>query len=312
VRVAADDVIRVVRELLSVVPAGCSWLLPVTAPDGTVADFRIAAASGDEHDLYHRGVRRVDERLTDLYPSMVGGPLWQLYLDVQRTGEPGRLADFQYEEKRSGFVQRSLFDVTVRPVLGGLLVWWQRLDEHQRRLERTELLGNLGWSEFDLRTGLSEWSPGMYRVFGRDPALGPMSRGEQAAALLAEDRGISETAWQTLDSGAPSDVTVRFRVGGGVKYLRVLSDLVTDGSGTPLKINAVVQDVTARENSRTAIERLSDQLQTNRMTALAEHRLAGKLQQLIQPVQRDPLSLPGLQVMVSYLPAESATQMGGD
>jgi len=48
------------------------------------------------------------------------------------------------------------------------------------------------------------------------------------------------------------------------------------------------------------------------MTALAEHRLAGQLQQLIQPVQRDPLSLPGLQVMVSYLPAESATQVGGD
>jgi serine phosphatase RsbU (regulator of sigma subunit) len=300
--VAADDVIPVVREILSVVPAGCSWLLPVTEPDGTIA----------EHDLYHRGVRRVDERLTELYPSMVGGPLWRLYLDVHRTGEPGRLADFEYEEKRSGFVQRSLFDVTVRPVLGGLLVWWHRLDEHQRRLERTELLGNLGWSEYDLTTGISEWSPGMYRVFGRDPALGPMSRAEQAAAMLSEDRGLSETAWQTLDSGSASDVTVRFRVGGTVKHLRILSDLVTDASGTPLKINAVVQDVTVRENNRTAIERLSDQLQSNRMTALAEHRLAGQLQQLIQPVQREPLRLPGLQVMVSYLPAESAVQVGGD
>ena len=90
-------------------------------------------------------------------------------------------------------------------------MWWQRVDEHQRRLESTELLGSLGWAEYDLITGRSDWSPGMYRIFERDPALGPMSRAEQAAAILPEDRGIAETAWQTLDSGAASDVTVRFR-----------------------------------------------------------------------------------------------------
>ncbi|GAB3830248.1 hypothetical protein [Dactylosporangium cerinum] len=68
-------------------------------------------------------------------------------------------------------------------------MWWQRVDEARRRLERTELLGSLGWAEYDLVTGRSEWSPGMFRIFERDPALGAMSRSEQAAALLADDRG---------------------------------------------------------------------------------------------------------------------------
>ena len=93
-------------------------------------------------------------------------------------------------------------------------------------MERTELLGSLGWVEYDLITGRSDWSPGMYRIFERDPALGPMSRAEQQARRCCpRTGGWRETAWQTLDSGATSDVTVRFRIGDRVKHLRILSDV---------------------------------------------------------------------------------------
>ena len=308
----ADDVAPVVQKILSVVPSGCSWLRPVIGAGGAVTDFRIAAASGDQHDLHRRGATRAGELISDLYPSIVGGPLWQLYLEVLRTGVAAEQTDFAYAETRAGVVARAQFDVRVHPMFDGLLVWWQRLDETRRRLAKTELLGSLGWAEYDLRSGLSEWSPGMYRIFERDPELGPMSRAEQSAAVVAEDHGVRETAWQTLDSGSASDVTVRFQAGATVKHLRILSDVGTDADGTPLKINAVVQDVTARLDSRSAIEQLSDQLRTRETTALAEHRLAGQLQHLIQPVPREPLDLPGLEVMVGYLPAESAVQVGGD
>jgi serine phosphatase RsbU (regulator of sigma subunit) len=301
----------VVREILAVVPAGCSWVLPVPDGAGRVADFRIAAVSGVESDVHGRGTARVGALLTELYPSIVGGPLWRLYHEVLATGEPGELRRFRYQERAGGGTE-ALFDVSVHPVRGGLLVWWQRLDEDQRRLERTELLGNLGWAEYDLRTGRSKWSPGMYRIFDRDPALGPLSRTEQAKMLVPADAGLSEAAWQTLDSGATSDVTVRVRTAGTVKYLRILSDVARAADGVPLKVCAVVQDVTARVDSRTEIERLGDQLRTREITALAEHRLAGQLQNLIQPVPREPFALPGLQAAVSYLPAERAVQVGGD
>jgi len=310
--VADEAVQAVVRQILAVVPAGCSWLLPEIAEDGSVIDFRVAATSGDVQDIYGRGTSRINELLSELYPSIVGGRLWQIYLEVLRTGEPGEMGEFRYEEKRSGVVAHSMFSVSVHRVLDGLLVWWQRLDEDRRRLEITELLGSLGWAEYDLTTGTSQWSPGIYRIFERDPALGPMSRAAQAAALLPDDRGLSEVAWQTMDSGSASDVTVRFHAGSAVKRLRVLSDVVSDANGTPLKINAVVQDVTARESSRTAIQRLNDRLRTREITALAEHRLAGQLQNLIQPVPAAPFPLPGLEVMVGYLPAESALRVGGD
>lgn len=310
---AADDgIATVVREILAVIPAGCTWLLPVHADDGRVVDFEIAAVSGQGRDIYGRGAARMHGRVSELYPNMVDGPLWLLYHRVFAGGEPGELANFRYEEQRAGVVTESLFDVSVHRVLGGLLIWWQRLDEGQRRLEHTELLGSLGWAEYDLTTGRTEWSPGMYRIFERDPARGPLSRAEQAAMMIADDHGLGETAWQTLDSGAASDVTVRFQAGSSVKYLRILSDLARDADGTPIKIYAVVQDVTTRVNSRTAIEQLNESLRSREMTALAEHRLAAQLQNLIQPVPREPFALAGLQATVSYLPAESTVQVGGD
>jgi serine phosphatase RsbU (regulator of sigma subunit) len=310
--VSEDAVTYAIRQVLSVVPAGCSWLLPISDETGEVVDFEVAAASGSGNDIYRRGTDRIDQRLSRLYPTIVGGHLWRLYLQVLRTGEPGGISEFRYEEKQAGVVPRSLFDVTVHPVLGGLLVWWQRLDEDRRRIERTEQLGNLGWAEHDLVTGESTWSNGMYRLFERDPALGPMTRAEQAAAIDPEDRGLAEAAWLTMEGGGVSDVTVRFRIGSTVKHTRILSDVVSDAGGRPLKVHAVVQDVTAREQTRDAIERLSDQLRTRELTALAEHRLAAQLQHMIQPVPAEPLHLPGLEVMVGYLPAESAIRVGGD
>ncbi|GAA1833277.1 hypothetical protein GCM10009682_59600 [Luedemannella flava] len=310
---SADRRAAIVQEILSVIPAGCTWLLPVTDEAGQVVDFRVAAASASGRDVYGRpGTQRVDAYLSRLYPSMVDGPLWQVYQKVLADGEPAELSDFRYREQRTGVVSEAQFTVSVQRVLDGLLVWWQRVDEDQRRLDRTETLGSLGWAEYDLIAGRSDWSPGMYRIFARDPDLGPASRAEQNAAILPEDRGLAEAAWQTMDSGATSDVTVRFALGGRVKYLRIISDVARDSDGTPLKVYAVVQDVTAREDSRTAIERLSETLRSREVTALAEHRLAGQLQNLIQPVPREPFALAGLQAIVSYLPAESATRVGGD
>ncbi|GIF16814.1 PP2C family protein-serine/threonine phosphatase [Actinoplanes teichomyceticus] len=302
----------VVRELLAAVPAGCTYLVPISGEDGAIIDFRVAATSDQIHDIYGRGTQRVDSRLSKLYPSMVDGPLWRLYLEVMRTGTSATMDEFRYDETRPGVVAESRFEISVRRVLNGLLVWWTRVDEHRRRLESTELLGSLGWTEYDLVTGRVDWSPGMYRIFEREPADGPLSRTEQAAAILAEDRGISETAWQTLDLGATSDVTVRFRIGAGVKHLRILSDMARDAQGRPVKIYAVVQDVTARVASRTEIERLSDEVRVGQLSAVAQQRVARQLQQMIQPVPAGTFELAGLEAMVSYLPAESAVQVGGD
>ncbi|GIJ45183.1 hypothetical protein Val02_20690 [Virgisporangium aliadipatigenens] len=301
-----------IRELVAVLPAGCTWLRPVTGADGAIADFRLVAVSAQEGDVYGRGTTRAGRLLTELYPDIAGSVLWDMFCRTARDGVPGGPTEYRHVESRAGVVADSRFEVSTHPVLGGVLLWWHRLDEAQRRLENTEALGNLGWSEFDLTSARVSWSPGMYRIFERTTEQGPLPRTEQAAMMEPDDRGLAEAAWQGLDSDGASDVTVRFRIAGGVKHLRIISEVARDGEGNPVKIYSVVQDVTARVDSRTTIELLNDQLRTREMTALAEHRLAAQVQRLIQPVPREPFALAGLDAVVNYLPAESTVRVGGD
>src|SRR3712207_656516 len=116
--------VALVQEILSAIPSGCTWLLPVTGDNGEVVDFTVAATSDQVQDLQRRGASRRHARLSRLYPSMVGGPLWSLYQRVFTDGVPAERMDFDYEDHSAGVVAHSRFVVTVHRALGGLLVWW--------------------------------------------------------------------------------------------------------------------------------------------------------------------------------------------
>jgi serine phosphatase RsbU (regulator of sigma subunit) len=74
----------------------------------------------------------------------------------------------------------------------------------------------------------------------------------------------------------------------------------------------MVQDVTAREETRERLTEVQRQLEEHRRSLDAEHRLAVELQHIILPVPDAPVDLPGLRVAVRYLPAEHLTRIGGD
>jgi serine phosphatase RsbU (regulator of sigma subunit) len=301
------------RTVLLAMPISCSWLYPVRAPGGQITDYLTLAASAGSEDIAGRGAdERIGAPLSHRYPGIVGGEIWQLYAAVMDDGTSRTLPEFMYEESASGVAHRSIYSVSVHRVLGGLLVVWQRVDDHRRRMEQMELLGDLGWGEWDLVRGRVEWSPGMYRIFGRDPAQGPLTRAEQAAIVVAEDRMLRETVWQTLADREISDVTLRVRIGEEIRHLRVVSDVDRDADGKEVKIYGVVQDVTAREESRTELEQVTQRLRRQQDSLLAEHRLAAQLQEIILPLPAEPFDLPGLRLLVRYLPAERTNRIGGD
>jgi serine phosphatase RsbU (regulator of sigma subunit) len=77
-------------------------------------------------------------------------------------------------------------------------------------------------------------------------------------------------------------------------------------------VYGITQDVTARETTRAKLADVEQQLRQQQMTLEAEHQLAAQLQHIILPIPHTSIDLPGLEAAVRYVPAEQASQVGGD
>ncbi|MEU8244215.1 SpoIIE family protein phosphatase [Actinoplanes missouriensis] len=169
----------------------------------------------------------------------------------------------------------------------------------EERLAGMEELGKLGWGEWDLVSGEIYWSPQIYRIYERDPALGPLSQQEAEEAAVPDDQPLRLAALEAFRRAERVDLISRVRIGGRVKHLRTVADAVRDAGGRPLRVYGIVQDVT---DQQTRAERL----------AAAEHDLTARLQRIILPIPEEPIELPGLKAAVRYLPATEETMVGGD
>ncbi|MBN1813207.1 MAG: response regulator, partial [Anaerolineae bacterium] len=62
----------------------------------------------------------------------------------------------------------------------------QALRESEKRLQEAQALGRIGNWEFDVDSQSITWSDQVYRLYERDPALGPPTVGEEAAYYAPE------------------------------------------------------------------------------------------------------------------------------
>ncbi len=304
-RTAAD-----VQAMLDVMPGSASWTVPIRDGSGTIVDFLHLAATPEATDIHgRRGADLVGVRTRQTYPSVVGTPLWQVFLRVLETGVSESLSGYEHVEETDGVPHRSTYSLRIARLAGGLLNTWVHDDLGQRleaRLARTERLGNLGWGRWNQLTGEISWSPQLYRIHGRDPADGPLTLEEYSALVHPDDQVVITRALEAWAAGpAPHEFEVRVRIGDGVRHIRVSAEATHDAAGRPLEIHGIMQDVTdwrkAADDLAAATRRLEE-----------EHQLTAHLQNIIMPVQQEPYVLPGLRVAARYQPAETVAYLGGD
>jgi serine phosphatase RsbU (regulator of sigma subunit) len=311
-----DHEARLVQQMLDAGVGRHLFLMPVTGDGGTVRDYCVAAASPSVLDAAGRhGAQLVGRTLSDLYPRLVGGPIWQAWQQAVADGMPRDVGPIPYRADVGPDEVTLTVTARAHPVGRGLLTTWTRQDEQNRlaeRLGQMERLGHLGWGEWDLVNDATVWSDGMYQIFDRDPADGPLPRGTVESWTLAADQPLLQQAAQTFGRGEPVDVQTRVRVGDTVRHLRTVADAVRDANGRPLKLYGIVQDVTAQETNRARLAEVEEKLREHQRSLAAENRLAAQLQHIILPIPAAPLDLAGLRVAVRYLPAERASRVGGD
>ncbi|GIF22396.1 hypothetical protein Ate02nite_51260 [Paractinoplanes tereljensis] len=272
--------VSLVQRVLDTSPGMCGYLTAERDRSGRIADLVWQAASpGATTPDGRRGRQLIGHRASDQFPHG-----WDTFQDVLDSGCPTAVGPFRYGDGH--------YTVSAHRLGHGLLLSWSKQDGADR-------FANLGWGEWDLTSGDIFWSEAMYKIYDRDPGLGPLSAAETDALLEPGDTAMIRAALEAYDNESQVDVTVRVRLGRRVKHLRTVAEAVRDAAGRPLRVFAIVQDVTDRAFPPPA-------------RPAPAPSLPGHLQRMIQPLPEEPIELPGLKVALRYLPAGQESFVGGD
>ena len=119
----------------------------------------------------------------------------------------------------------------------------QALWRAREELELAQRIAEVGSFSIDHRSGETVWSPELFRIFGRDPSLGPPPPSELAAYLHPYDLELARNVYEgRLFSDERAELDVRMRAGDGAeRIVRLIVRRGPQGSGSH---SGTMQDVT--------------------------------------------------------------------
>ncbi|WP_329234779.1 SpoIIE family protein phosphatase [Actinoallomurus sp. NBC_01490] len=184
-------------------------------------------------------------------------------------------------------------------------------DDPAAQHEQTQRIGNLGWGLWDLTGGRIHWSDRLYRIFGRDPAEGPLPLERLAERVVPADVPLVVHLVRTLLDGTEKvDNEIRVLRGEETRDVRFMGEPVLDAYGTPAAVRCVCQDVTRWRLGERALK--ASRVQLERRLIAAERHQAIEMQRSILPLPEGIVEKPGLRAAVRYLPAGHSARVGGD
>jgi len=230
-----------------------------TSPMSIMVTRILRDAAGQPEDLelllvnaFTRGVVGRDDlagqRYSVVFPQTRPTGVLARLLQVATTGEP---ADFEQWYVGEG-MQQWFRLIAVRQ--DGLLVMTSevitaRKEAEQERarslrlLEQTEAVAGLGSWDYDLLSQELLWSEGMYRLFGLPPGQ-PVRPDVYLQFVVDEDRLRAEQFVRCITTGsAEVEETLRLRVGGQAKTVRLKVVVLHDEAGQPVRVLGVDLDI---------------------------------------------------------------------
>jgi two-component system cell cycle sensor histidine kinase/response regulator CckA len=193
---------------------------------------------------------------------------------AQLLASPERPRTVQYRLASSNrgwvWVEMVAINQLSNPAIQGILCNTRDISERKRAgesllrsealLAEAQHLAALGSFEFDLRTGASTWSEGMYRLLDRDPRLGPMSYKRLIALIHPDDRKLWTTARKRLYSDAVP-LRYEFRViwrDRSIHHLSIKARPVEVFDGSAQKIVGAIQDISELKRIEDALRESMD------------------------------------------------------
>ncbi len=264
-------------------------LAPVRAETGTVTDFVIEYASADVPSTPAvPSSALIGRRLLDAYPHLMPSGVFADYVQTLATGMP---LD-RPESDETVIVDGSPLLITVsrraaRLDFQGsdprLLVAWRREDEAVRREEqmrRMEVLGNIGWAEWDLVGHHTYWSDGSFRILGGKK---PVEFDALPTIAHPDDRGIVDQIVQSVRAGSPHRAEFRAVRGGDEIRLRIGVEPRLSDENQVVGAVGVIADITETWLADQRSNRVQAQLAEQRLRLGAEQHFTRELRHVLYP-----------------------------
>ena len=133
------------------------------------------------------------------------------------------------------------------------------MQHRQLMMERTESMARLASFEWDVDANTVTWSPEMFVIFGRDPALGVPNLEGQAELYTSESTQRLFAAVKTaVADGTPYELELMtLQPGGERRPCFVKGFPERDDSGRVVRIAGLVQDITDRKRADEEIRQLA-------------------------------------------------------
>ncbi|NBB96305.1 MAG: response regulator [Planctomycetes bacterium] len=172
-------------------------------------------------------------------------------------------------------------------LLGGMVVavYVRRLQatadalrHREADLANAQRLANLGnWTWYP-KTDQFTWSPNLFEIFDRDPALGPYSPGQFAEYIHEDDRERYLDVVSRAAAGEAKYVTMEYRMhchDGTIRHHQTIAQVDRDDRGQAIRVFGTTQDITSRRRDAERIresERTWRSLMHSIQAGVAVHR----------------------------------------
>ena len=295
-------------------------LEPVRDDGGQVVDFLIEYASVNVPDM--AGLSRAEQvgrRLLDTYPHLGKSGVFEAYRRVLATGEPWTRGAQQETVVLDG--APTVITVRRRAVRAGthadagLLVTWHRDDDRVRRerqLQRMEALGHFGWADWDLAGRQTYWSPGMFRIFDRDPSRGPLPFKSLADAVSDAEQDAVTAMVNAVSRGQAAGAEFKLHQDGVSRHVRVIAEPLPAGDGRVIGVLAVAQDLTEARSADERMLRVQAQLAEQRLNLAAQREVTRELRRVLYPGVEIDVRSGGVRVAGRHAAPDDDLYLRGD
>ena len=182
----------------------------------------------------------------------------------------GRLSSFNLEYRCDSPQQERWFSMTAMPLgreaNGGAVITHRDMTRRKQAenalqriktmMERTESMVRLASFEWNVDANIVSWSPEMYRIFGRDPALGiPNLQGQAELYTPQSTQELFAAVGTAVSVGTPYELELMtVQPDGEQRPCFVQGFPERDASGRVIRLAGLVQDITERKRAEAKLQ----------------------------------------------------------